>query len=292
MFSGAHGRNRRRCATLALAAAALLAVLTPAPAVAQAATIQVNKTVSLDTLGCHSLSSIEVPVEGGYVNYCYEVTNTGVVTFTSLDLVDSELGTLLQSFPYSLAPNATFVFSQTALISVATTNIATWTASITPTLAVTGTDSALVTVAEPAAGISLAKSVGTDPGVCASAGTLVLPPGGGTVYYCYEVWNTGNVTLTIHDLVDDQLGALLTSFPYTLAPGASTFITQAATITATTVNSATWTAFDVAGLPATANGQALVEIGSINIPALSPTILLALALLLCAVGLVALRRLS
>lgn len=293
MLSGDRGRNRRRFAALALAAAVLPALLIPAPVAAQVASIEVAKTVSLDPLGCYSLTSIQVPFGGANVNYCYEVLNTGDVTLTSLDLVDSELGTLLQSFPYSLAPGQSYTFSRTALITLTTTNIATWTASITPTVAVTETDSALVEVSPPLPELFLAKTVGTDPNVCATEHEISLPPGGGTAVYCYEVINTGNVTLTIHDLVDDQLGVLLSSFPYSLAPGASAFLTQAAIITETTFNSATWTASGGAFGQATADGGAVVNIQeNVNIPTLSPSALLLLALVLCAAGLLAVRRIA
>jgi hypothetical protein len=52
---------------------------------------------------------------------------------------------------------------------------------------------------------------------------ITIPAGyGGTVvYYCYEVTNTGTVTLTLHDLNDSELGNIFTALPYDLAPGAS-----------------------------------------------------------------------
>jgi hypothetical protein len=91
--------------------------------------------------------------------------------------------------------------------------------------------------------VSLQKTVGTDPGVCASTDGINAAIGT-EVYYCYEVSNTGDVALTLHDLDDSQLGAILTGFPFNLAPGASAFLTQSATILETTVNSATWTAYN------------------------------------------------
>ncbi|MGH2536213.1 MAG: DUF7507 domain-containing protein, partial [Candidatus Promineifilaceae bacterium] len=91
--------------------------------------------------------------------------------------------------------------------------------------------------------IELAKTVGEDPSACAT--TDLISVGAGTeVTYCFEVFNTGNVTFTEHDLVDSELGAILTDFPFILAPAASTFVTQSAVITETTVNTATWTATD------------------------------------------------
>jgi hypothetical protein len=117
-------------------------------------------------------------------------------------------------------------------------------------------------VAVGVARITLDKTVGSDPTVCAASDSLTLPLGGGEVTYCYLVRNTGSITLTHHDLVDDHLGPIVTGFPYTLAPGASTFLTQTAMITQTTVNSATWRAF-ISGMPTTtlASDTALVTVG-------------------------------
>jgi hypothetical protein len=104
-----------------------------------------------------------------------------------------------------------------------------------------------VQVVNPAAAVELAKTVGTVPGVCATTDEITLPSSGGTVYYCYTITNNGNVALTEHDLVDSELGAILDGLQYNLAAGASVNtvaagLTVSATITQTTVNTATWTA--------------------------------------------------
>lgn len=91
--------------------------------------------------------------------------------------------------------------------------------------------------------IALTKTVGLDANTCATT-SAITAPAGTEVTYCYEVLNTGSLTLTRHTLSDDRLGSILTDFPYTLAPGASAFITESAAITGTTVNTATWTAFN------------------------------------------------
>jgi hypothetical protein len=97
--------------------------------------------------------------------------------------------------------------------------------------------------------IDLAKTVGTTPGVCATTDAITVTAGT-DVYYCYEVTNTGPITLAFHDLVDSELGNILSGFPYNLAPGASVDtiaagLTLSATLNATTVNTATWTAFNL-----------------------------------------------
>ncbi|GAB4581727.1 MAG: hypothetical protein Fur0022_44770 [Anaerolineales bacterium] len=91
--------------------------------------------------------------------------------------------------------------------------------------------------------IELTKTVGTDPGVCATTDTITVTQGT-NVTYCYTIENTGDVTFTQHTLTDSELGALLIDFPYVLVPGASAFLTQTTTILTTTVNSAIWTAED------------------------------------------------
>jgi hypothetical protein len=127
-------------------------------------------------------------------------------------------------------------------------------------LSITGT---LGDVSQP--GIVLTKTVGLDSATCAASDTLNIPAGGGgtDVYYCYQVRNSGDVVFTLHDLVDDQLGALLTSEPLVLAPGEITDtvaagFTFSATITQTTVNSATWTATNDNQETASASASATV----------------------------------
>jgi subtilisin-like proprotein convertase family protein len=90
--------------------------------------------------------------------------------------------------------------------------------------------------------ITLNKTVGTDPEVCATTDVIDVPVGT-DVTYCYEVTNTGSVIFDTHNLVDSELGTILNAFPYVLNPGASAFITASTTINVSTVNSATWTAY-------------------------------------------------
>ena len=80
-------------------------------------------------------------------------------------------------------------------------------------------DDVAITSCEPAEGpyISLNKTVGTVSGVCAATDAITVVSGT-TVYYCYEVENIGTVPFEFHTLVDDQLGTLLTDFPWTLNP--------------------------------------------------------------------------
>ena len=91
--------------------------------------------------------------------------------------------------------------------------------------------------------ITLDKTVGTDVNTCATTDEITVVAGS-TVAYCYTVTNTGNITLTLHDLTDSALGTILTNFPFTLVPGASAFLTVSTPITVNTVNTALWTAYN------------------------------------------------
>jgi len=153
--------------------------------------------------------------------------------------------------------------------------------------------------------IVMTKTVGVVPGVCATTNSITVPGAGADVYYCYEVMNTGNVTLGLHDLVDDQLGQLLTGFPYNLGPGQSVDsvaagLVASATITQTTVNSATWTAFNNSQETASSSSSATVTVSSTptsvslsgfggDSSASTPIMLGALVLLVAGLGL-AIRR--
>ena len=98
-------------------------------------------------------------------------------------------------------------------------------------------------VGSAATTVTLSKTVGTDPEACGTEQSITVLPGT-EVFYCYTVTNTGSATATTHDLVDDQLGTLVSGLEYALAPGASTSVTEPAVIEQDTVNIATWTAGD------------------------------------------------
>jgi hypothetical protein len=119
--------------------------------------------------------------------------------------------------------------------------------------------------APPQPGIVMTKTVNTDPNTCGTTNDLTVPAGGGgtLVGYCYTVMNTGDVTLTMHDLVDSELGPLFTGFPYNLGPGqsvdtVSAGMTISTVITQTTMNLATWTAYVDTAVFVTATATATV----------------------------------
>lgn len=106
--------------------------------------ISVEKTVSTDG-SCGTSSTINADYNT-MVTYCYQITNTGNVTYTAHMVEDDQLGTVLPTTSYSLAPGEYFSFTQDALFNEETlTNVMTWTAWVSGTTVITsGTASATV----------------------------------------------------------------------------------------------------------------------------------------------------
>jgi len=218
------------------------------PIVPSAQAIIMTKTVGTDPALCAPTSTLNTTLgANNQVVFCYEVFNNSPDALTVHDLVDDQLGILLNNFPHTLLPGTSFQVTRTADVCVTTTNVATWTArtAITDTNPQSDPGSALVNVSPPLTpSIVMTKTVGTDPDTCALTDPITVLPGT-NVFYCYTVTNTGPVTLTRQDLIDSELGPLLTDFPFTLVPGASAFLTETTPIAVTTTNVATWTARDV-----------------------------------------------
>ncbi len=244
--------------TASATASATVTVVNPA--------IRVSKTVGTEAGVCASTNEIDV-LAGTAVYYCYTVTNIGDVTLSLHDLVDDELGTILDGFAYNLLPGASVNTVAAGLtisstIMTTTVNTAVWTAYNDATISATAEATATVNVVNPA--IRISKTVGTDADACATTSTLTVEEGT-VVYYCYTVTNIGDVTLSLHDLVDDQLGTILDGFAYNLLPGASVNtvaagLTISSTIMTTTVNTAVWTAYNDATISATAEATATVNV--------------------------------
>lgn len=62
-------------------------------------------------------------------------------------------------------------------------------------------------------GVTLVKTVGTDPTVCATNNILVQIPEDGIVYYCYKMTYTGTISASSHTLIDSVLGSVLDNIP-------------------------------------------------------------------------------
>jgi hypothetical protein len=121
----------------------------------------------------------------------------------------------------------------------------------------------ILAAVEAGSSIVLTKTVGLDPMMCAETNSLEVQPST-EVTYCYTVENRGEVTFTLHSLVDDQLGQLLTNEPYTLTPN-STFsffsaISTTVSISETTVNMGTWNATNEMQESGRASNSAIVTV--------------------------------
>jgi len=119
----------------------------------QELSIVFTKTVSFASDACGAFKTIDIPANTE-VTYCFEVTNSGTTTVTRHELVDNELGLLLDE-PYTLQPGGSLSFTATVVITTTTINTATWTAfNPGPTDTISATDTATVTVV-PAALIAV-----------------------------------------------------------------------------------------------------------------------------------------
>jgi hypothetical protein len=252
--TGAASQDAPRSAVVA--AAALSPAESHAVAAPQVASLTVNKTVGTNPSVCAATDSINVG-PGTPVTYCYTVQNTGDQNLVTHDLVDDRLGAILNDFSYNLIPGASAFLTSTVTITESVINTATWTAQASGGGSASDSDTATVTVVQPS--LTITKTVGTDPAVCANTDSVAVEPGT-PVTYCYIVENTGIQSLVTHDLVDDRLGALLNDFPYVLMPGATAFLTSTVTITESVVNTATWTAQTSGAYSASDNDTATVTV--------------------------------
>lgn len=95
----------------------------------------------------------------------------------------------------------------------------------------------------PAGGgvITFTKSVGLSVlDACNNPSQVGLTVAPGTqVYYCYAIESSDQITLTLQELVDDQLGQLFTG-PQVLPPLTPFTVTANTPIFKTTINTATW----------------------------------------------------
>lgn len=205
--------------------------------------IALIKTVGADPAVCAATTTITV-TEGSDVTYCYNVENTGNVTFTTHTLTDTVLGTLLSNSTINLAPGASTFITASQNIITNTTNTASWTASAggyTATASASATVNTLPAfVPNPA--IVFTKTVGTAAN-CSNATHALTVTVGTVVYYCFGVTNTGNVTFTLHTVFDPLLGINQT-LPAALPPGLSVGpipVSYTTNLTGTLVNTAVFT---------------------------------------------------
>jgi len=114
------------------------------------ASITFTKTVGIAASTCAESNQLELSDESE-VTYCYTVTNSGNITFTSHTLVDDQLGTLLSDESYELLPGASRFVTATTTITESTVYTATWSAVSNNNLQANAAASAAITLSVPSA---------------------------------------------------------------------------------------------------------------------------------------------
>ena len=121
--------------------------------------IAADLTVS-DDGSCGASNTISVP-DNTVVTYCYQVTNTGNITYNT-HLVENQSGTVLPPTAYDLAPGASYAFTENVtFVSGVATTVMTWTAGISGT-GIVAADVATATVTSQPTDVVLTSFAGGD----------------------------------------------------------------------------------------------------------------------------------
>ncbi len=89
--------------------------------------LQLRKTVGTDPGACSLTDKIMVD-PGTNVYHCFEIANLSQADFNVHDLVDSEVGTILNSFNFLLSPGSVVFVTAEQLVNSTVVGFATWTA--------------------------------------------------------------------------------------------------------------------------------------------------------------------
>lgn len=108
------------------------------------AAIELEKSAQPDP-ACSS-PGLTLVAPGARLTYCYKVFNSGPTTLSLHDLVDSQQGSLLTGFSFTLVPGASAIVPQPVTIVTDTTSTATWTAEY-PALGVSASASDTLAIA-------------------------------------------------------------------------------------------------------------------------------------------------
>ncbi|RIK44897.1 MAG: hypothetical protein DCC55_00765 [Chloroflexi bacterium] len=225
--------------------------------------IVITATVGIDPHGCASTKSVTVTA-GTMVVYCYNVLNTGDVTFTDHLITDESLGIRAPITNYILTPvggpQPTFYFTAAVPVLSSVLNTIVWTTTNISGEQAVAYDNTRVVV--PA--IVVTHTIGSDPHHCADTRVVAVMPGQ-EVIHCYRVENSGEVVLYLHTAEDSRLGVVAEGWPFRLEPGATAELTVTEVATMTTNSIITWTAAVTEALYATAVDEATILVPAITV---------------------------
>ncbi|KAF5436878.1 protein of unknown function DUF11 [Candidatus Methanophagaceae archaeon] len=182
------------------------------------ASIEIEKTASISG-SCPGTDPLTVHI-GDFVTYCFNVTNTGDATLTNIMVNDDHYG-VISLVNDTLAPGQSINGTATHTVNESDrpseTNTATVNATDPASEPVNDTDTCTIIV-DYNASIEIEKTASIS-GSCPGTDPLTVHIGD-FVTYCFNVTNTGNVSLSNVTVSDDHYGVILFSSTV-LAPGAS-----------------------------------------------------------------------
>ena len=165
-------------------------------------TVSVTATPSISL--AKSASPNNVTAAGQTINYSFDVTNTGNVTLSSVDVTDPLPGLSAISCPLAtLAPAQTTTCSATYVTTQADLDAG----SISNTATTTGTPAGSATAVNDLDSETVTAIAGPAIQITKSATPTVVTAAGETITYAFDVLNTGNVTLS-SVVVSDPLPGL------------------------------------------------------------------------------------
>ncbi|MFO1492028.1 MAG: SdrD B-like domain-containing protein [Kiritimatiellia bacterium] len=168
--------------------------------------IQIVKTVAYgDNAPCPGLDFIYA-VNGQPVTYCFVVTNLGNVPLTQVEITDDDIG--MSPIPLGdLAVGQSKPAQISVIANGSLTNTA-WAVGLPPVgLPVKDDDPAEILGLGPSVKWSKTAYIGHDGGARCPGNDVALINGPGTpVTYCFEVKNTGDVTLYNTEVSDPMIG--------------------------------------------------------------------------------------
>jgi len=216
-----------------------MAVANSVAVIEQQSSISFIKTAGVPTTAFGDPSRTD---EGDTITYTFDVTNTGNVTLTAIDVTDPLItgapnnGTITCPVPFDLASNVTgqctaiYTLTQEDIDAGTLMNEATVTGNPpVPVIPLPSAMSSAMVPIDPAASMSVDKSASVIP-------TNVVA--GDSITYTFEVTNTGNVT--IDNVVPEDNGPTFNNQPATNA--LSAFNTEPGTIVLAPGESQTFTA--------------------------------------------------